>query len=78
MKRYSERMIYGDGCSEFDDGEYVLFTDAQADKHAALKELAAEVLPLIHGRVCDDNECFACEKWEAMLAKLRALTEPTP
>lgn len=50
-------------------GDYVLFTDAQADKHAALKELAAEVLPFV------SQYTFGYKAAEALRKKLLALTE---
>lgn len=64
MKRYSERMIYG----------------AQADKHAALKELAAEVLPYIRPAsfLREIKGIGTHEESEALYAKLKSLTETTP
>lgn len=63
MKRYE----FGNRISEITaDGRYVLFTDAQADKHAALKELALEVFPAL-------RDVVDAGKYGALRSKLYAL-----
>lgn len=80
MKRYDhicQPMKLRDLC-EYSDGNYVLFTDAQADKHAALKELALLVLPHVkHTDACDQSNIGSlcdCGKF-ALISKLKFLTE---
>lgn len=59
------------------NGDYVLFTDAEADKHAALKELAAEVLPYIRPAsfLREIKGISTFEENEALYAKLKSITE---
>lgn len=93
MKRYT-CTSYPDDVEPSIDGPYVLFTDAQADKHAALKELAAKTMTfgLWHYPRCGINSFVPGETaftntgdeskcncgLREFLAHLKSLTEPTP
>lgn len=69
MKRYDVGALSITGGEwECKDGHYVRYEDAQADKHAALKELAVEVFPAL-------RDVVDAGKYGALRTKLRALTE---
>lgn len=72
MRRYNIDLLGNEYESSI--GDFVFFTDAQADKHAALKELAAETLPYLEllFKLGDGEDN---EKDRAILAKLKSLTE---